>query len=71
MKTNKFLNRSCASWYLSDCKEANNVEFCYCTQDLCNFLTPFGDNEEGDSLGEGKTVCFIDCIIAFFSFRNI
>lgn len=64
MKTNKFLNRSCAGGYLSDCKEANNIEFCYCTQDLCNFLTPFGDNEEGD----GKTICstLTQFIIAIF-----
>lgn len=56
VKENMFLTRSCANVYLRDCKTANSIEFCYCTQDLCNFLGPFGDNEEGDSPGEGKIV---------------
>ncbi|OXA50657.1 hypothetical protein Fcan01_14057 [Folsomia candida] len=34
------VSRACSKYRLNDCKKANSVEFCYCTEPLCNDVKP-------------------------------
>ncbi|ERL84360.1 uncharacterized protein LOC125505428 [Dendroctonus ponderosae] len=45
---NRILSRSCEAIELNDCKTANSIEFCYCTKDLCNSMSPPDDEEDDE-----------------------
>lgn len=46
--------RDCESININDCSMANNIEYCYCSEDLCNNRwLPNGDDED-DSFEEGS-----------------
>ncbi|XP_044764890.1 uncharacterized protein LOC123321393 [Coccinella septempunctata] len=54
--------RTCEGVFLDDCQKANNIEYCYCTGDLCNGntiqLTPSDDEDyiEGSGVRTTTTI---------------
>lgn len=53
------MTRSCEKFAIEDCKMANNVEYCYCSAELCNKFHPtFIDDEDliGNEGSGDKTV---------------
>ncbi|CAH1377589.1 hypothetical protein MTP99_018989 [Tenebrio molitor] len=51
------VERSCEDRKLRDCQTANNIQYCYCYENLCNGKTiSFTDDEDLTEEGSGTTV---------------
>lgn len=50
--------RDCESLNINDCSRANNIEYCYCSHDLCNgrWIPNADDEDDGIEEGSGSSV---------------
>ncbi|CAH0562039.1 unnamed protein product [Brassicogethes aeneus] len=59
------VKRTCEKLKLNDCQTANNVEYCYCTKDLCNGDKLLETTDDEDILeGSGVDTNSINNVIA-------
>lgn len=55
-QSGNIVTRSCENIQLDDCKTANNIEYCYCSRDLCNDVFVVNNVSDDEDLFEGSGV---------------